>query len=853
MDMTRSDFDVAIIGAGMAGLYALYRCRSAGLRARVIEAADDVGGTWHWNRYPGARCDIESIDYCYTFDQELETEWAWSERYATQPEILRYLRSVADRHNLRPDIVFSTRMRRARWDADSGVWGIETSPGDDFTARWLVMATGCLSVSKTPEIPGITEFRGETYLTGQWPHEPVSFAGKRVAVVGTGSSAVQCIPLIAREAASLSVFQRTPAYSIPAHNGPLKAEKRAQLEGRRDAYREAARYSPAGVPRERSLVGALQVSAAERLAAYEAMWEAGDLLGIGGAFADILRNREANETLCEFIRGKIRTIVSDPHTAEMLCPFDYPIATKRPCLDSGYYETFNRPNVRLIDLRATPIGSITPEGIAYGGAHETFDAIVFATGFDAMTGALLAPDIIGRGGLTLRQSWKNGPRTYLGLMSEGFPNLFMVTGPGSPSVLSNMAVSIEQHVDWIADTLIDLRAADLDTIEPSSMAQEGWERHARECVDLSLFREASSWYSGANVEGKPPGVMPYVGGVDVYRIICEEVRSRGYLGFRRSGPGGEICNDGEICRLKPDIAGVLRALAELRAPPLETLPAEKARAMIRAGAAGRPPGPAVAAVEDGSYEGAAGPLGYRLYHPGGVGPWPVCLYFHGGGWVLGDSASDDPLCRYLCAHSGAIIISADYRHAPESPYPAAHQDAAAALDWVLDNRRRIGGAEGPVVVAGWSAGANLAASLALSRGVSGGISGQALLTPVADTDLDRPSYLENAQGYGLTRPLMGWFLDQYLGAGVRDAERVQLIGQVSADAPPTLVIACEFDPLRDEGVELGRALQASGVPAELVVAEGQTHASIPMVDVVVTAEPYRRAMANAIRRFGASA
>lgn len=527
-----TDVDVIVAGAGFAGLYLLHRLRGLGFSTRVLEAADDVGGTWYWNRYPGARCDIQSIDYSYSFDPELETEWRWSERYATQPEILRYLQHVADKHDLHRDIGFSTRIDAAVWDHDTTRWTIRTGQGEQITCRYYVMASGCLSLPKVPDIEGNERFAGEVYFTSSWPHQGVDFTGKRVAVIGTGSSGIQSIPLIAEQAAQLTVFQRTPNYSIPARNGPVAPEKVAELENDREGYREAARWSRFGVQASLPEAGALQVSAQERQARYEDVWEAGELLGIVGAFADIIFNPEANETLCEFVRNKIRSIVNDPETAETLCPKDHFIGTKRPCLDTNYYETYNLEHVRLVDLRKHPISTITETGIDTTDSSHTFDAIVFATGFDAMTGALVAVDISGRNGMTLRDKWAHGPETYLGLMTAGFPNFFMLTGPGSPSVLSNMTVSIEQHVEWVSACLDYLRDNRFERIEPTGTAEAGWVQHVNDCANITLLPQANSWYMGANVPGKPRLFMPYVGGVGAYRKICEDVVEKGFKGFR---------------------------------------------------------------------------------------------------------------------------------------------------------------------------------------------------------------------------------------------------------------------------------------------------------------------------------
>ncbi len=530
------DLDVVVVGAGMAGLYLLYRLRQLGLTAVALEAADGVGGTWYWNRYPGARCDVQSVDYSYSFDPELQNEWQWSEKYATQPEILRYLEHVADKHDLRRDVRLATRVDAATWNESASMWHVRTAAGDELTCRHYVMATGCLSVPKGPEIEGADRFAGAVYFTSRWPHEGVDFTGMRVGVIGTGSSGIQSIPIIAAQASALTVFQRTPNFSMPAGNGPIPRAKSEQFEADPAAYRASARVSMVGVPLEPATESALSVSDDERRARFERAWQAGELFAPGREFNDLSLNRAANDTFCDFVRDKIRSIVTDPETAETLCPIDHPFGSKRPCLDSGYYQTFNLPHVRLVDLGKQPIITITETGIDTFDESFVFDAIVYATGFDAMTGALVAVDIEGRNGVTLKDKWSAGPKTYLGLTTVGFPNFFMVTGPGSPSVLSNMAVSIEQHVDWITERIDDLRRKGYTRIEPTETAEAGWVRHVNDCAEITLFPTANSWYMGANVPGKPRVFLPYVGGVGPYRATCDRVVAEDYLGFELQRP-----------------------------------------------------------------------------------------------------------------------------------------------------------------------------------------------------------------------------------------------------------------------------------------------------------------------------
>ena len=531
--------DAIIVGAGLAGLYQLYRLRSLGLRARVIEAGDDVGGTWYWNRYPGARCDVQSLSYSYSFSPELEQDWNWAEKYPTQPEILRYINHVADRFDLRKDITFGTRVASARYSGGTARWTVTTDTGQEISAQFLIMATGCLSASKLPEVPGLERYRGRTHHTARWGKEEVRFDGLRVAVIGTGSSGIQSIPIIAEQAADLTVFQRTPNFSMPAGNRLLRSDEVAEMKANYRAWRELQRTSRAGIPAPEATEFALAASADERAARYQAAWEKGDLVSLGGCYVDILLDPAANETAAEFIRSKIREVVHDPHTAETLSPRSFPFGTKRPCLDTGYYATFNRPNVHLVDLRKTPLVEFTEAGIRTSAADFEFDAIVFATGFDAMTGALTAIDIKNGNGVSLAAQWTAGPRTYLGVAMAGFPNLFTITGPGSPSVLSNMVVSIEQHVEWISDCISYLREHDYAAIEATEAAQAEWVQHVADVGSLTLFPRANSWYMGANVPGKPRVFLPYVGGVGAYRQKCDEVAATGYEGFTLR-PAGEL-------------------------------------------------------------------------------------------------------------------------------------------------------------------------------------------------------------------------------------------------------------------------------------------------------------------------
>ena len=527
--------DVVVVGAGIAGLYMLHRLRGLGLTTQVLEAGEGVGGTWFWNRYPGARVDIESTDYSYSFSPELEQEWEWSERFPTQPELLRYVNHVADRFGLRDGIQFNTRVESAHFDEAAGRWDVRTDGGQVLSAQYCVMATGCLSDAKVPQFPGVDSFEGATYHTGRWPHEGVDFTGLRVGVIGTGSSGIQSIPIIAAQAEHLYVFQRTPNFSIPARNGQLDPDYLAEVKANYRERRAIAKLSVGGTNAVRPEKKVQEDPDEIRNAIYQERWDAGGLGAITGAYNNTIIDAEANEIAAEFVRSKIRETVTDPAVAELLCPKDYPIGTKRICLDTNYYETFNRDNVTLVDVKRAPIVEVLPHGLRTDDKGYELDAIVYATGFDAMTGALTGIDIQGRGGQKLAEKWADGPRTFLGIASAGFPNLFMITGPGSPSVLSNMITSIEQHVDWVADYIQYLGAHELTQFEPLLEAEDKWVEHVNEVAHRTLYPSAASWYMGANIPGKTRVFMPYVGGVGTYRLLCEEIAAKGYEGFALTG------------------------------------------------------------------------------------------------------------------------------------------------------------------------------------------------------------------------------------------------------------------------------------------------------------------------------
>lgn len=525
------DFDAVVVGAGFAGMYMLHKLRTLGFTAKVYEVGSDVGGTWYWNRYPGARCDVPSLQYSYQFSEELQQEWEWPEKYSTQPEILRYAHHVADRFDLRKDIQFNTRVESIILDEATNTWTIKTDRGDQVTARFCIMATGCLSSKNIPKIPGLEDFQGEWYHTGNWPHEKVDFTGKRVGIVGTGSTGIQAIPMIAQEAKHLYVFQRTPQYSVPARNTPMDKEEEARIKADYQGYRAKNNSQPFAQDLDLPTVQTFEVSEEERRRRYEECWEKGGL-GMMLAFADSGVNREANETISSFVKDKIQHIVKDPEVAKLLLP-DHIYACKRPCLDTNYFETYNRPNVTLVDISETGIERITPHGVQAKGKEYELDCLVFATGFDAMTGSLNNINIRGRANQALKEKWAEGPRSYLGLSSAGFPNLFTITGPGSPSVLANMIPAIEQHVNWIGDCLQYMRKRGLQTIEATLKAEDPWFIQVQTAANATLWNACDNWYQGANIPGKPRVFMPYVDWVG-YVAICEDVVKNSYKGFALS-------------------------------------------------------------------------------------------------------------------------------------------------------------------------------------------------------------------------------------------------------------------------------------------------------------------------------
>ncbi|WP_132992132.1 flavin-containing monooxygenase [Gordonia zhaorongruii] len=528
-----TDHDVLVVGAGFSGLYLLHRLRSEGHRVHVVEAAPEVGGTWFWNRYPGARCDVESVDYSYSWDDDLQQEWDWTEKYPAQGDILAYLKHVADRFDLRKDIDFDTRITSAEWDEDQNIWIASTDSGRVYRARFLLMAVGCLSSPKDVDLPGFDNYSGRVLRTWNWP-EGETLAGQNVCVIGTGSTGAQVIPALAETVGNLDVLQRTPNFVIPTrnralHDGELEAVKAEYID-----RRERNRTHAAGVFRDDNPKNAFDVSAEERRETFQQRWDGGGINFLG-AFADLMFDQAANDAICQFVHSKIEEIVDDPEAAESLKPDSYPLGAKRPVVATDYYETFNRDNVHLVDVKKTPLTGFTENGYALAdGTEQSVDAVVLATGFDAFTGAFTDMDIRGTGGASLADVWgAEGAKTQLGFSTAGFPNMIIVANVGSPSVLANMVTAIEQHVDWISRLLDSMRTNGYTTIEADTAAQDSWAETVEAVANMTLWPngDSGSWYRGANIEGKPQLFMPYAAGIVEYGNAIEESAANDYKGF----------------------------------------------------------------------------------------------------------------------------------------------------------------------------------------------------------------------------------------------------------------------------------------------------------------------------------
>ena len=823
---TSPDHDVIIVGAGFAGIYGVHKFRDLmGLDVHGFDAAEDVGGTWYWNRYPGARVDIESVHYSYSFCEELQQEWHWSERFPAQPEILRYLNHVADRFDVRKDFSFGTRVTAVTWNDAASLWEVATDDGAVTTARWFVSGGGTLSVPKTPEFSGIDTFAGRVLQTGNWL-EDVDLGGQRVGIVGTGSTGIQAISEIAKQAASLTVFQRTPNYATPIGNYPTDPQEEAAEKARYAEIREASRNHFLGVPYEDVQPSALAVSAEERRAVYDDRWDRGGFRLFIDSFGDVLTNQEANDTAAEYIRSRIRERVQDPETADLLCPTSYPYGTKRPPLETDYYEAFNRETVSVVDVRTNAIDAIVPEGVrlADGTVHEV-DVLVLATGFDACTGPLLAMDITGRGGVRLADEWADGPQTYLGLTVSGFPNLFMVTGPQSPSVLYNMPLAIEDHVDLIGDTIAHMREHGHVVVDATPQAQEQWVHEVNAVAQMTLLpKSATSWYMGANIPGKPRRVLVYLGGAPRYRAICDNVQRNDYRGFVFAADTAGLATATGSPALDPCVMFIVEALRQQQFPGFRAAGVEGARAVVESFVDMQAPKQEVASVTEHSY-GPEADQRLRVYVPEGEGSKPVVVYLHGGGFVTGSLDMIDEPVRDLANRTGAIVVSATYRRAPEHRFPAAHDDASAALRWAVEHAAEHGGDPSRIALAGDSAGGTLVTAAALQAPGEGiELSALVLINPLVSAAVETPSRMQFAEGYVIELDDLAWFGEQYATSAedVTDP-RLALDAADLSVLPPTLVITNECDTLRDEAEDFGVQILAAGGQATVRRSAGLAH------------------------------
>ncbi len=826
-----SEVDAVVIGCGYGGIYAMHKLRDElKLDVRGFDAAGGPGGTWWWNRYPGARCDVESIYYSYSFSDEIQRGWTWSERYSAQPEILRYLEWVADKLDVPRSYRFNTKITSMVWDERRNRWLVGTDSGEQVAARFVVSASGNVSVEKDRSLlTGIENFKGKVYFTGTWPHDEVDFSGQRVGIIGTGASGIQAIQELARTAKHLTVFQRTPNYAVPSRNkavGPEQqrwnAEHWRELRGNSRGLNFGTNYPKAGP-------SAFAVTPEERKAHYDANWKHGGLQIIASSYGDVLLDERANETLAEYIREQIRERVNDPETAELLCPKSHPYGTKRPPLEDGYYEVFNQDNVKLVDVSdaGKPITEVTENAIRTIDTDYELDAIVLATGFDAFSGALMSMGIVGRGGKTLAEDWSDGPHTYLGISSAGFPNLFTITGPTCAVAFYNNPLAIEDHVEFAANAITRTLSAGAEVFEVDRAAEDAWMKMAHGVLHLTLMPKAKSWYMGANIPGKPIATWVWPLGAPLYRAMLADVVNHDYAGIRIGNkPAGR---EPPMLRVEPTVALVLGAMLEDAKPP-EDMTLEDTRAMMEQFVMVQKPAPDSVEVIETSFSGPTDERPLRIYRPRNAqGPLPVVVFYHGGGFIAGSINSCAAPCANLAKTLQAVVVSPSYRLAPEHPFPAATDDTYAALCWVAEEIAQYGGDPERIVVMGESAGGTLAAVAAQRARDEGGpaLAGQILLNPGIDIDpnANTASRTEYQDGPVLTMDMAKGMLSAYLGDLANAASPLASPSKAKtlAELPPALIITSECDPLRDEGEDYARALHKAGVKADILRLKGLVH------------------------------
>jgi cation diffusion facilitator CzcD-associated flavoprotein CzcO/acetyl esterase/lipase len=831
----QTDHDVVVIGAGFAGIYSVHKLRDGlGLRVQAFDAGEGPGGTWHWNRYPGARCDFDSVFYSYSFSDELQREWRWSERFAAQPEILAYLEWCADKLDVRKEFQFRTRVTSIVWDDANEIWTVGTDDGKSCTARFVVAGGGNVTIPKKNEFPGEESFKGEIYRTSSWPHEPVDFTGKRVGVIGTGSTGLQVIPEVAKECAHLTVFQRTANFAAPLGNRPLTEEESRYQAENHEEVRAGSRDNFLGAPYGLGRPSALLDSPEERKKLYDQFYyPGGGFRLVVGTYQDLLVNKEANDTIADYLRDRIRERVNDPATAELLCPTDHPYGTKRAPFETDYFETFNLDHVDLVDVKTAPIEAITETGLRTAAAEYDLDVIILATGFDALTGTLLRMGIVGRDGLTLQEAWEDGPKTYLGLQLDGFPNLFTITGPQSAVALYNNAMAIEDHVELAHDAIKHVLDNDARVIEPTPEAVRAWGRLAEGILNMTLIPESpNSWYMGRNIPGKPRGTYIFAGGAPLYRAICQEKIAKDFGGFALDGSAPPIP---PMVRLDPPVAVVIGALAMQGVKPLEQCTVEETRELLETMTLLQAP-PRDTQVQQVTYPSPSGEqLPARIYRPDAEGTLPVVTFFHPGGWIAGSLDVVDERCRALAHELQAVVVSASYRLAPEHPFPAATDDTYAALQWVAETIEEHGGDPDRIVVMGESAGAHLAAVAAQRARDEDGpqLAAQVLIYPPTDPDTDTDSRTEFAAGPFLSVAAAEAMWGAYLGDPAnRTAPHANPAKNDLTGLAPALVLTAELDPTRDEAEAYGAALQAAGVDAEVRRIDGMIHGTFLMSGLV---------------------
>lgn len=823
--------DAVVIGAGFAGIYAVHKLRDQlGLSVQGFDTAGGVGGTWWWNRYPGARCDIESVHYSYSFSDEIQREWQWTEKFAAQPEILRYLEFVADKLDVRKSFTFNARVTSTVWDEAEARWTVTTEAGDTCTARFVIAAGGNVSTPKSQaEFKGMEHFKGEVYATSHWPHDGVDFAGKRVGVIGTGSTGIQMIPEIARQAKHVTVFQRTANYAVPLANEPIAPEMRKQRAENWQQIRAKSRDRFMGIPFESPEPSALTVSPEQRRERYDRMWKEGGFRMVASSYADILTDERANDTAADYVRERIRERVRDPKVADLLCPTDHPYATKRPAMETDYFDCFNRDNVSLVDVRSAPIEEVTETGIRTGGEEHALDMIVLAIGFDAITGPLFHLGLVGRDGVKLSDRWSDGPKTYLGIGTAGFPNLFTITGPTSAIILYNNPLAIEDHVEFVADAIKHLIDTGAETIEADEAAEQEWHELVAGILNQTLFPRANSWYMGANVPGKQRATFVFAGGAPLYRAMCADVVAKSYAGFRLGGKPAQRVPP--MVQIDASVATVVGAMLMQDMKPLEDCTLDESRATVESFTMMQKPAPSDVTCTETTYPGPAGNRAVRIYTPSGIDadePLPVVVYFHGGGFIAGSIDMCAAPCANLAKTLNAIVVSPSYRLAPEAPFPAATDDTYASVCWVAKAIAEHGGDPEQIVVMGESAGGLLAAVAAQRARDEHGphLLAQVLLYPTMDAEAKTASRVEYAEGPVLSVAAANGMWAAYLGDPAKASSPLASPGRAGslAGLAPALILSAECDPLRDEGEDYGRALQAAGVPTQIRRMKGMVHA-----------------------------